>query len=549
MTDRIVSSELMVLAEAHRREHRQSESDAWRRARMLYRGLQPEGANDGSASNASRSIAWNYVYQICDAAVCGLVGGSVQMQAHPEEEAAVSDTAAASRAMNEALRKSGINAEMRQAVLDAILLSRFVFEVRQGKDGPVVECVRPDTVYFDLEARQPKKIRYVLHAVPVHVDDVKRLIRERIYRRPDDMDACLQPSAMPEWLGRLDVSKPIPPTYVIVWRYYDLLNGKTTHWLDGSGIVLLEEDMPPQGCPLVIGSMISNGEDARGLSEIQLIARLQEILNGLVGKAWEVAAISEPVTIYDSKRVDPESVSRIFDAAGCPGRFVGVDTIGSDPNPLASHLFDLEQPAIPATHMQLLDLIPRIVSQVSALSDLQRGQTVGAKTATEIALLQSELKNRMASREEMLAEAMSEVAAKVWTLLSRRGKAMLVPTGDSYETVDPRKIKGSLRFAWHAYDAVKQNPFLEAEQVMSFLPIAQAYPQVVSPDVLVRHLYRIRGLPEEYLLPVLPPAPLAPALSSTLMVNSPEQVPEEILPPTAPPQMEAVVQALTQEPK
>ena len=492
---------LQGLAARHRAYFAQEEEQAFREARNLYRGL-PAKFESG---RVEQTLAWNYVFAVCESAVASLLGGDIQVHAIPRDRKAIQMAADAADLVNLEFDLCDFQSEITMALVDAVLTGRGVLKTRWSfeNDRATIEACDPAQVFFDLSARRPKAIRYWLQPTPVHISEWKRRTKGQspIYKRSPGLKD-IEPVCIPEWLQSKTQSAADPaiPEYIVVWEAYQKVNGgwHVTHWEDSSREVLLEDDL--DYCPFTLVELNSNGLDCRGLSEVTLILRAQEIINAILEQAWKIASVGEPVDVFDASVIEQDDLAKVHEAAGNPGRMVGVRTKGA-PVPLGDLFHAVPTPEIPTSNLSLLEILPKVISFVSALSDSQRGQVSGAKLATELAIIDSQMRTRLKAREHRLNAAIEKVAEVVLHLATTRSvSSVVVPRGGTYSEVEARALKGiRVDLKLTAYNALRASPLLEAEQVQAMLPIAMQFQQVVSADDLVRHLYRLRGLPEPFL--------------------------------------------------
>ena len=110
----------------------------------------------------------------------------------------------------------------------------------------------------------------------------------------------------------------------------------------------------------------------------------------------------------------------------------------------------------------------------SALAEAARGQVTGARTATEMAIIDAQMRTRLATREGHVHDALEDVAAKSFYLCQKymKKEKMVRIAGDrKWTQVDLKSIQDlELGFKMVSYNPIRQNPSVLAETLMQLLP-------------------------------------------------------------------------------
>ena len=124
---------------------------------------------------------------------------------------------------------------------------------------------------------------------------------------------------------------------------------------------------------------------------------------------------------------------------------------------------------------------------ISALAEAARGQVTGARTATEMAIIDAQMRTRLATREGHVNDAMEDVASKAFYLCQKymKKEKMVRIAGDrKWSEVNLKTIQDlEIGFKMVSYNPIRQNPSVLSETLMQMLPfLAQ------NPDVDTRRL-------------------------------------------------------------
>ena len=141
---------------------------------------------------------------------------------------------------------------------------------------------------------------------------------------------------------------------------------------------------------------------------------------------------------------------------------------------------------------------------ISALAEAARGQVTGARTATEMAIIDAQLRTRLATREGHLNDAIEDVAKKAFYLCKKYMKeTRMVRIAGSRKWAelthaDIREVE--VDFQMVSYNPIRQNPSVMAETMLQLIPFLTQNPNI---DVrrLTEEIVAGMGLPSRIIMP------------------------------------------------
>lgn len=482
-------------------QHRRPDLD---RARRYYRG-DFDGLKDGK--NPWDRAARNLIFQVGESAISALIGNNPRVSADP----ITPDTHAVTPIVNGWLDLCFVANKMRRksalGVLDAVIGGVGVFKTSWSTEHnlPWATVRPPGNVHFDPHARLPEDISYFLEIVPVPKQVVAERVRNGTYlplalnRKTTDIDWTFDESFATDTRRLRDIDPDIN-----IWEVYDRETGIVQHYCEDTHRVILEDRMDFN--PYTLLTLNHNGINSMGLSEVQLMLATQENINDLYSLIKEIAYLQAPRTAYDSTVLSAEDVQNAY--ATAVGSLVGLP-VGQNARTQAGARFgnlfyDLPRPDTPDGAIQFLKMEEETGARVSALSDLARGQIAGARTATEVAVLEAQIKSRLASREFNVMDAHAEIGEKMLALGRKYMKdGHQVRIGGTKEWRDAtRKALMAVEFNIEMvpYNPVRDNPAVRLETLIQLLPVLQKAPNI-DQLALVEEVVRGANLPERILIP------------------------------------------------
>ncbi len=492
----------------------------------------------------------NLVFSVAETSKSVLVPPNPQVTLRDEANELSLPAKATERGVNKALREANLVQELAMYVDDIVLFGRGV--LKTGWDTtenlPWVRLVDINALQFDHEAKRVQDIRYWVECVALSERALNDRIESGLY--PKEVKDYLRKSRYPDWLRRLDDDPNLylqqTETWYVVYEYYDAENKRTYHWSLDTDCILLETDL--LRVPYHMGFFNHNKKDCGGLSEILLVASNQAELNILMSMLLEVVRKSIPGVAFDTRKVTSDDVEKMSEAP--VGAFVGVKLEGDNAT-LDNTFRDLPQPQAPNMLVPLIDMMWRNITFVSALADAQRGAVSGAKTATELAFIDAQLKNRLSSRQRVVDAAVVSIAHNFLYLMAQYSddeKALTIKMGDEVVQVTRDLLNSApVKFDMVPYSATPTNREVIRERFL-----AQIYPAMKGDPAfdqmkLAMYFLEVAGLPSDLLAPPAPVQPPGPPPGTPPAV--PPGLPPELaqgLPPAPQAPLQAVAEPTSQ---
>ena len=487
------------LIDAHRNYYESHEKDAFDRARALYRGMHFNSQNVEDRFLCSE----NMVFSVAESAISSMLGPNPRVAARAATQEAETVAPSVTAFMDWCFRHVKMRKRAALALVDATLCNRGVFKTTWSKedDAPVVRSVDPSMLFFDLSVRDTEDIRYWMECTVLSFDQFKARVKSGKYRGAGDVEA----DSYPAWAVGPDADvndqKVRDATqWVEVWEVYDVEASKVYHYVPNGSRIVFEDDL--LYVPYTVFSLNHNGIDVRGLSEVQLILPQQESINELLTFWNKVVHLTVPRILYDAGLVAEEDLSAAVSAA--VGSFVPIHLATDTPGALAEAFYEAPTPTMPQQVLDFLGKQEQITSFVSALAEAARGQVTGARTATELALIDAQLRTRLSNRVGNLAEALEDVATKcLWLSSNFMKEERQVQISGSSEWVDMTSESLSaadVSFEMIAYNPVSSNPAVEAEMFLGLLTILKESPNF-DQRAIDEYMVETQNLPTKLLRP------------------------------------------------
>ena len=477
---------------AHREAYILSERSDIEEALRMFRG--DYWSERDRRDTAMKLVSMNIVYAIAESAVSATVPPNLQFTVYEKE-------ATTSTPWEDYLVACGRSADWRgEATLsmtDAVLTGRSVLKTTLGKSHTEIRAVDPRRVYFDLAARRPSDISYYIELTLLTVQEFESRLRRKgnnapLYKLPAPFEGTPVKdlaTSYPAWISD-QAAKTAGTRFIPVYEVYDEARQECTHWLDGATAPLCLHDGKDYFQPFSIYNLNPNAVDCRGLSEVQLVKDCIVAVNRLLSYWGELVRRQVPLTVYDSSRLTEDEVTRLGQAP--PGAYVGVNAAGQPP---LAVLGTLQSPPVPAEIPNFMAKLEQVISYVSALSDSSRGQVTGARTATELALIEGQQKTRISHRVGRFSKAWEQAAKKAIQLAIMSGVDLPLPV--NVEMV--------------AYSPSENNRVVLREKFLGALQFIEAHPDRFNQAEVTRLFAEIMALPPSIIVePPTEPLPGSP---------------------------------------
>ena len=500
---------LSNLIDRHRRFYERTEKKNFDKARRYYRGEFYTSRNDVNLSDGaipSFLCSKNLIYAIADTAVSALLGPNPKVAANPRNRQSQEAIPLVNGLMEYVFDANNMRRRAATALIDAVLCKRGVFKTGwdMAGDKPVVRVIEPGAIFFDQTVRDVDDIRYWLEAAVIPWTEFQRRVRDGFYKSPKISDVT--PDRYPKWITdsykNSDVSQLRDAfEWVTVWEYYDRETNKVVHYVRQADAVVFEQEL--DYIPYSMFTLNQSAVDCLGLSEVQLVLNQQETINDLLTHMKQIVYLMIPRILFNSELITEEDLNKAVEAAS--GSFVPISPTNAEGLRTLSTLFyEMPMPQVPAGVENFIARQEGDAAFISALAEAARGQVAGARTATEMAIIDAQMRTRLATREGHINTALQDVAEKCFFLSKRYmkdPKLVAVSGHEGWSEVSLADIhEVDVNFSMVSYNPIRQNPSVMAETLLKMFPILAQDPNV-NKRALLEELVTGVGLSTKLLIP------------------------------------------------
>lgn len=500
---------LSNLIDRHRRFYERTEKKNFDKARRYYRGEFYTSRNDVNLSDGaipSFLCSKNLIYAIADTAVSALLGPNPKVAANPRNRQSQEAIPLVNGLMEYVFDANNMRRRAATALIDAVLCKRGVFKTGwdMAGDKPVVRVIEPGAIFFDQTVRDVDDIRYWLEAAVIPWTEFQRRVRDGFYKSPKIADVT--PDRYPKWITdsykNSDVSQLRDAfEWVTVWEYYDRETNKVVHYVRQADAVVFEQEL--DYIPYSMFTLNQSAVDCLGLSEVQLVLNQQETINDLLTHMKQIVYLMIPRILFNSELITEEDLNKAVEAA--TGSFVPISPTNAEGLRTLSTLFyEMPMPQVPAGVENFIARQEGDAAFISALAEAARGQVAGARTATEMAIIDAQMRTRLATREGHINTALQDVAEKCFFLSKRYmkdPKLVAVSGHEGWSEVSLADIhEVDVNFSMVSYNPIRQNPSVMAETLLKMFPILAQDPNI-NKRALLEELVTGVGLSTKLLIP------------------------------------------------
>jgi len=497
------------LIDRHRRYYERVEKKNFDKARRYYRGEFYVSRNDVNLADGSIPsflCSKNMIYAIADTAISALLGPNPKVAANPRNQQSQGAIPLVNGLLEYTFDANKMRRRAATALIDAVLCKRGVFKTgwNVAADQPLVRVLEPGAVFFDQTVRDPDDIRYWLEAAVIPYTEFKRRVQSGAYRSSKLEDVT--PDRYPKWIT--DNYKNTEGAqlrdafeWVTVWEYYDRESNKVTHYVKQADAVVFEQEL--DYVPYSMFSLNQSAVDCMGLSEVQLVLNQQETINDLLTHMKQIVYLMIPRILFNSELITEEDLNKAVEAAA--GSFVPVSPTNAEGLRTLSTLFyEMPLPQVPVGVENFIARQESDAAFISALAEAARGQVAGARTATEMAIIDAQMRTRLATREGHINGALEDVAEKCFYLSKKymkEPKLVQVSGHEGWSEVSLADIRDvDVNFSMVSYNPIRQNPSVLSETLLKLFPIL-AQDQNINKRALLEELVTGVGLSTRLLVP------------------------------------------------
>ena len=503
-----MASKLSKLIDRHLNYYKRSEKKDFDKARRFYRGnfFTSTDSDIGGSASHTYLCSKNIIYAIADTAVSALLGPNPSVGAVARTPRSQDAAPVVTGLVDYVFDANKFRRKAATTLIDAVLCKRGVFKTGWDakKDVPIIRAINPSSIFFDLTVRDSDDIRYWIEATVISYDEFKARVKSGQYKA--DLVKEVTPDRYPKWL--LDENQKASTDsvrdafqWVTVYEYYDRERGIMQHYIKQADAVVFEDKI--DYIPYSMFSLNQSGIDCLGLSEVQLVLKQQETINDLLTHMKQITYLQVPRVMYDSGRVTEEDLNKAVDASA--GSFVGINPSNSEAlRSLATLFYEMPIPDSPSGVKEFIARQEEDAAFISALAEAARGQVAGARTATEMAIIDAQLRTRLATREGHLNDAIEDVAKKVFYLCKKYMKTnrMIRVSGSTKwaELSHKDLVDVEVDFEIVSYNPIRRNPGMMAETLIQMLPFLSQN-ENVNIRRLTEEILTNLGLPSRILIP------------------------------------------------
>ena len=500
---------LSNLIDRHRRYYERTEKKNFDKARRYYRGEFYTSRNDVNLSDGaipSFLCSKNMIYAIADTAVSALLGPNPKVAANPRNRESQEVIPLVNGLMEYVFDVNNMRRRAATALIDAVLCKRGVFKVGWDVNGdkPVVRVIEPGAIFFDQTVRDVDDIRYWLEAAVIPWTEFQRRVQTGAYKSPKIAD--VMPDRYPKWITDSYKNSDVAQLrdafeWVTVWEYYDRETNKVIHYVRQADAVVFEQEL--DYIPYSMFTLNQSAVDCLGLSEVQLVLNQQETINDLLTHMKQIVYLMIPRILFNSELITEEDLNKAVEAA--TGSFVPISPTNAEGLRTLSTLFyEMPMPQVPVGVENFISRQEGDAAFISALAEAARGQVAGARTATEMAIIDAQMRTRLATREGHINTALQDVAEKCFFLAKRymkEPKLVAVSGHEGWSEVSLADIhEVDVNFSMVSYNPIRQNPSVMSETLLKLFPILAQDPNI-NKRQLLEELVNGVGLSTKLLVP------------------------------------------------
>lgn len=500
---------LANLIDRHRRFYERTEKKNFDKARRYYRGEFYTSRNDVNLSDGaipSFLCSKNMIYAIADTAVSALLGPNPKVAATPRNRESQEVIPLVNGLMEYVFDVNNMRRRAATALIDAVLCKRGVFKVGWDVNGdkPVVRVIEPGAIFFDQTVRDVDDIRYWLEAAVIPWTEFQRRVQTGAYKSPKIAD--VMPDRYPKWITDSYKNSDVAQLrdafeWVTVWEYYDRETNKVIHYVRQADAVVFEQEL--DYIPYSMFTLNQSAVDCLGLSEVQLVLNQQETINDLLTHMKQIVYLMIPRILFNSELITEEDLNKAVEAA--TGSFVPISPTNAEGLRTLSTLFyEMPMPQVPVGVENFISRQEGDAAFISALAEAARGQVAGARTATEMAIIDAQMRTRLATREGHINTALTDVAEKCFYLAKKymkEPKLVAVSGHEGWSEVSLADIREvDVNFSMVSYNPIRQNPSVMSETLLKLFPILAQDPNI-NKRQLLEELVNGVGLSTKLLVP------------------------------------------------
>lgn len=400
-------------------------------------------------SSTTLNIASNYPFPFIDTMIANVCPTNPQVTVQAKKADEVETAKNHQTLINNFLRGNQTTQKLWRLASFAAVTGRGVVKVvwDEKKKTPKLIVVPSKRFFFDIAANDWEDISYCGEFTPITQADFDERVKKGIYDRA--AAEGVSGGGYPNWLldahksSKEDLVKPIDHfKWVLVCEFYDFVNGKLYHFVEGKETPVFTGDLPFRyvANPYKLLVFNDNLKDIGGLSDIKLIETLQERLNEIDTLELVHAFASIPVLLIDSGRCQNiEEVEAALRGALSPGTVARINTNANVPGSIRDLFGSTPVPQLSPSFSTMRNRIVNAIEFTLGIPQYSRGIVGNAEVATEAALADGSLRTRNGRRIKAIEDVVSWIARAVVCLYQE-----FMSVEDEVYVRDEQKPGGSL---------------------------------------------------------------------------------------------------------
>lgn len=387
------------------------------------------------------------------------------------------------------------------------------------EDRPFVERVSPYDMYVDPEATCLEDADWIAQRIIRPLSEAKadkRYSPSARRKLVSDHVAATQHERKREKGNKHDDPDTERTT---VWEFYDLRGGTISIFGEGSDEFLVDPRPMPYayGQPYVMMSNYDVPDEFYPLGDLEAIEPLQQELNKTRSQMMNARKHFARKYLYKESAFGPEGRQALesdIDMTMVP--------VADEQTPFNELIALMPQATIPPEIYNHSSIIEDDISQVSGVSEYQRGQVPETRrTATEAAIISDSVNARAADKLAIIEKKIAEVGRKVTQLCQQflTGDHVIRVMGEdnavSWLQFDREAIQGEFDFEVEAGSTQPMNETARRQQAVAMLnSLGPLIGMVIDPFKIAAHVLQ-HGFgvkdPSQFLMQGMPMMPGAPA--------------------------------------
>jgi len=539
----LTSKQLLGIIETHKQRSNQ-ERNIWDKYRSWYLSEYWKSSTDlpaGAGSDLNEddvNFETNYPYAYIDTMIANVCPTNPQVTVMARRKALREVAKFREALINDTLRRNKTHQLLWKVATNTALCGRGFFKSVWNFNTETVDffVVDPRYVFYDLAAQRWEDIRYLVEVTVLTKAEFQRRTKKK-GRKGATYNAKVAEKARfggyPAWLrdtirnkSMLNEASKEVYDWVTVYEVYDFEGeGRYRHMLDGVEEALFEGELPYRYVRNPFTQLLFNDNmtDLGGISDVKLIASIQERLNEIDTLELWHAHSSTPVLLVNTGLVDnPETLTTALRDANEPGSMVAV--MGKANAPLRDLIGQTPTPQFQPSFHQMRERCTQTVEFILGIPQYSRGVVGVADVATEVALADTSTRTRNGRRIKAVEDTIRVLGDMIIGLYEEfldEGTTLPVRLTDSREVLSvTRKSLGARdeRSPYehpmdYDYEAVPYSPtenhrLVQLQKIQQYMPLLVESPQVDKEKLVVK-LLDLLGL-SEILLTNQPPAQQMP---------------------------------------